>query len=204
MKIQNVMSVLFVITLAGCGYQTDEEVLNEAVNLYSSTAGKYHALLNSHDNNAVVKNCQRFGRDYRTNSFWYNASLDIAEIAPLHRCIYVVHDDSQEVNHMMRKLERRMLNNASIYQKFVSLLDNLHYAVKVVKDTDFYLEEARVLEQRRLEQERLDEARRQRYAMETIAIQASRPVVVEKTTVVSRKPASSCGCQEELAEITVQ
>lgn len=198
MKIHTVVSGLVVgimiLALTGCGHQTDEEVLADAVNFYSSVAGKYHEILNSHDDEAVVLHCQRFGRDFRTNSFWYNANLEIAEIAPLHRALHVMNDDNQDINRTMRKLECRMLTGATIYQKLHSLLDNLHYSAQVVRDTDLYLEEARVLEQRRLEEERLAEARRQTAAMACIACNAVRPVVV-KETVVTRYPArGSCPC----------
>lgn len=205
MNIRIMVSAALMIFLAGCGYQTDEEVLASAVENYSSIAGKYSAILNSKDNKEVVKNCARFGRDYRTNSFWYSANLDIAEIAPLHRALYVISDDHQEINRTMHKLERRMLTNTAIYQKFENLLDNLNYALKIVRDTGNYLEEARVLEQRRLEQEQLEETRRQRVAMESIAYRTAQPVVVTETIVTSKPCCSpSEHHQEELAEIVVE
>lgn len=215
MKIQDLLYTLMigiaVITLSGCGHQTDEEVLGDAINFYSSVAGKYHEILNSKDDDAVILSCQRFGQDFRTNSFWYDANLGIAEIAPLHRALLVISDDRRDVIHTMNKLECRVLTGATIYEKLKNLLDNLNYAIQVVKDNDRYLEEARVLEQRRLEEERLAESRAQTAAITSVALSvASHPVVVEER-VVTHCPRRSCSCAgaeapccgRELGEITV-
>jgi len=215
MKTQRLLKCLVtgiaLMTLGGCGHQTDEEVLTEAVNVYSSVAGKYYDILNSQDDDAVILHCQRVGRDFRTNSFWYDARLAIAEIAPLHRALIVIADDKHEVLHTMNKLECRILTSTTIYEKMKSLIDNLNYAIQVIKDNDRYLEEARVLEQRRLEEERLAESRAQTAALTSVACSmASRPVVV-KETVVTRCPKRSCSCaacdapcgERELEEIIV-
>jgi hypothetical protein len=215
MKTQRILLYLItgfsLMVLGGCGHQTDEEVLSEAVNIYSSVAGKYHEILNSQDDDAVILYCQRFGRDFRTNSFWYDAHLAIAEIAPLHRALIVIADDRHDIVHLMNKLECRMLTSTTIYEKIKNLVDNLNYAIQVVKDNDRYLEEARVLEQRRLEEERLAESRAQTVALTSVACSmASRPVVV-KETVVTRCPKRSCSCaacdapcgERELEEIIV-
>lgn len=211
------------LCLAGCGHQTDEQVLEDAVSAYSAIAGKYNAIVNSEDNKEVVKNCKRLGRDFRTNSFWYSANVEIAEIAPLHRALYIVSDDTKEINHLMGKLEGRILTGAAIYSKLHTLLEHLHYTMNVIRDTNSYVEEARVLEQRRIEQEQLEEARRQRYAMETIAYNSARPIVIKEEVIaapchscsacprpnvmteehIEHTNSSSC-CGQELAEITVE
>ncbi len=188
------MLSLLILT-SSCGFQqSDEDILGSAIDSYRHILARYEELEDVCDEAAVIDTIRLIGADNRLSfgsslwqSFVGNDHLTTSRGTPLHRAIYFIESDIDQLEHHTRQLERRLLDRKPVYEQINVLRRQLYSIKRIVQASKAFIEEAQFIEQQRVQKNQLYEQQKQTSLLEDIA---QKPTYVEERVIerVIEKP----------------
>lgn len=152
MKIQKFIILTLLPIIAGCGHRPDNALLTDAHNDYQLISKKYTNVvdaMNKGDEKVITETMRQVGLDRHTSvkeSFWSLSWHPNFQTTPLHYTVYFARKDADLLAKHTKKLEKRMLSDATICNRLHELHDLLLSAIQIVQSQNKYIKESQFLQ----------------------------------------------------------
>lgn len=167
-----------IVSLSACYRLTDGEVITRAHGMYEAIKNRYYDLCAANNpaefeqQACILASTMQMGfgdviwtgmtgRDYLTNS----------NGAPLHRAVFFINKDIQEIEGYLCQLECRLLSSMPLYYKLKELHRDLCALSRTLQAHTHYVEEAQFIEQQKVQGRQLRESERQTQLLKDMAAQ---------------------------------
>lgn len=147
--------VIFSFIGMGCFHHKPEDVMGHAHQLYETTIYRYSDIIDSCNDDHAVEQLRLLGHERALSfgsalwqSLWGNDHLVNSRGVPLHKSVYFIESDIEDLESILHKLEQFGLFPKPIYAKIQELRLELMNLLRLVKAQKEYSEESQYIEQR--------------------------------------------------------
>lgn len=180
------------MSFIGCARQTPEHIFSQALRVQQELSWRYTPVFSQSDKDMALSELRNISSHYSLsfgsmlwNDILGNDHLTRTESAPLHKAVYMLESDIQEIDAMLQKLERYGFFQNSMYTNLVTIKRELLSLMRLVKGQPEYVTESQYIETRRMQKAQLHEQREQTELLRDMRNQ-SRPSKQETTIIVNK------------------
>ncbi|HVW99192.1 MAG TPA: hypothetical protein VHA52_01950 [Candidatus Babeliaceae bacterium] len=161
-------TIMLVVLLSACSEPQPQDIIGQAYETYTRVHGAYYDFKNNNLSLNIIEKARAFGvRNHLSigsaiwESLWGREYLSASEGTPLHRAVYFMEYNNQELDKQAYNLERNLLVNHPIYQDIINFRHFLCTLIIKITADPAYTEETQFIEGHKLQKKQLVEARNQ-------------------------------------------